>query len=241
MKKTFLSIFFVLVCLTSCTSLSLAYLGANRKTVNLSVYHNHADVRTIVFVPMVHIGKPAFYEDVSKKLDSLRHEGYVVFYEGVGFDADKYSPEELDTLKRKIRKYFGFNFTKSGYGDAHNPNLPKAFFNDKYVAQTKLNIGIKSEDINVDIPLDSLIEMFEKKEGEIQLTPCDFNTPFTAEYDCETVDVWSYTISTYRDDFIGKKTIDSPHDKIALVYGKNHFIYAIGGIIQKNGFSKVKN
>lgn len=235
-KKFPLYLLIVLLCFCSCASIRLAMAGADRETVDLEVYHHIEKDKTIVFVPMLHIGKSVFYEDVKKNLDSLRSEGFVIFYENVKFDREKYSPEELDTLNRKIRKLLGFYFTN--YKDSTNLSLPKSFFNDKYVLQTKARTGIVEKDRKVDLPLDSLVQLYEKKFGEIILAPCDFATPLKAEYNCKTLNS-EYVRHTARDEFILKKIREAPYKKIVLVYGKSHIRFFQTILSEQEGFVEI--
>lgn len=207
-------------------------MGANRETVPLETYRHPKNDKTVVFVPMIHIAKPTFYKDVKKKLDSLRAEGFVVFYESVSYDRKKYGSKELDTLDRKIRKMLGIYF--SSYKDSTNASLPKAFFNDKYVLQSRSRTGIGPPDINVDLPLDTLLKMYEEKYGEIKLAPCDFTTPLKADYDCKTLNS-EYVLHTARDEYIVQHVRQSAYKKIVLVYGKAHFRF-IGKALRKKGF-----
>lgn len=235
-KKFPLYLLIVLLCFCSCGSIGLAMAGADRETVDLEVYRQPQKNKTLVFVPMLHIGKPVFYEDVKKKLDSLRSEGFVIFYENVKFDRKKYSREELDTLNRKIRKLLGFYFTN--YKDSTNLSLSKSFFNDKYVLQTKARTGITEKDLKVDLPLDRLVQLYEKEFGKIMLAPCDFDTPLKAEYNCKTLSS-EYVRHTARNEFILKQIRKAPYKKIALVYGKSHFRFFQAVLSEQEGFVEI--
>lgn len=233
--KRFILLFIFIFSLSSCNRILFNYF-ANKKEVKLSKFYNNEQDKTIVFVPMVHVSTPEFYQDVKTKLDSLRTMGYVVFYESVAFDTKKYNHKELDTIYRKFRKLVGFNLTN--YKDSTNKSIPKFYSNDKYISQNNDLIGIEKNDLKVDLPADTIIKLYEKKVEKIILSDCDFNTPLQAEYNCKTLN-WFYAIHTFRDDFIEKKTLASDYKKIAMVYGSEHFHF-YRGTLQSHGYTKVK-
>ena len=45
---------------------------------------NHTEEREVILIPMMYTGRPAYYQKVKNYLDTLRHKGYVVYYEGIG-------------------------------------------------------------------------------------------------------------------------------------------------------------
>ena len=50
---------------------------------NLFCTYYEKDDTKVFFVPMVHVNTPEFYEKRKTTIDSLRNEGYTIFYEGV--------------------------------------------------------------------------------------------------------------------------------------------------------------
>lgn len=193
------------------------------KSVKTEILYHEENNKKLALFPMVHLNNPAFFEDVKHKLDSLRNDGYSVFYETVQLDSTLYASREIDTITRKWRKIIGFYLTK--YDDQDNKSLPRALRNSKYVAQTKKNTGLTKQDHKIDVPIDTLIQVFEIKYGEIKLSPCDFLTDLKAEYNCGKAPNYQrkYVLMDVRNQYIEQKVLQSEYKKIALVYGKYHF------------------
>ncbi len=83
MKKiTILSVLIFAICsLSSCIQkILLKKVGAFDKSATTKEITNGD--KTIVFVPMHHVGKQEFYNDVRQKIDSLQKNGYIIYYEG---------------------------------------------------------------------------------------------------------------------------------------------------------------
>jgi len=220
------------------TSCSRIYLGlvSSKKVITETFYNEELD-KTLVCFPMVHLNKPEFYEDVRKKLTNLREEGYVVYYEGIKFDSLQMAKPKIDSLKRKMRKLLGFNFTN--YKDSTNKSFPKFFKNKKYALQTRESIGINENDINVDFSVSEIITNYETNHGKIILTECDLETPLNDKYECDVLPkVYENEVIVYaRNDKIFQAVKNSRHQKIALVYGKMHFTNALYGRFQgKEGY-----
>ncbi|MFD2433631.1 hypothetical protein ACFSO9_08855 [Mesonia maritima] len=220
----------------SCNSLLLKLITS--KKVKTEVFYNQEKDKTLVLFPMVHINRPEFYADVKTKLEKLREKGYTVFLEGVALkDSTAFSPEEIDTITRKMRKITGMYL--SNYKNQQNKSIPRAIRNSKYSSESYENMGLQPEDINVDIPMNELIEIYEEKYGTIKLTNCDWQTNYL-EYECETVpqvradDIIVYT----RNDTIEKRVYESKLKKIALVYGGKHFDFIKGGFLG-NGYKEI--
>ena len=228
--KKFLLITLLAIFSTSCSRI---YLGlVSSKKVKTETFYNEELDKTLVCFPMVHLNKPEFYEDVKVKLHDLREKGYVVYYEGVKFDSLAMSKPKTDTLKRKMRKLLGFNFTN--YADSTNKSLPKIFKNKKYALQTRESIGINEKDINVDFSVSEIINNYETNHGKIILTECDLETPLNDKYECNTLPkVYENEVIVYaRNDKIFQAVKNSRHQKIALVYGRKHFTNALYGRFQ---------
>lgn len=234
MKIKYIFLFFLCFLFLSCGPIYLKLI--TKKEVKTYTYYNDKTSKTLVAFHMFHVNTPEFFQDVKEKLDSLRKEGFVVFYEGVGFNRENYNAAEIDTFFRKFRKLAGFHLTS--YKDSTNASLPKYLTTSKYLMQTDSLMGITKEDLRVDLPLDSLINIYEKKKQEIVLTNCDFNTPLNAKYTCETLGSFSI-FQTYRNDYIEKRIMESRQQKIALVYGRKHF-YFLRGAFQQNGFVRLE-
>lgn len=190
----------------------------------LEVLQHNMTGKTLAFLPMTHIAKPKFYEQVKFKVDSLRNEGFVIFYEGVSLTKENdLDSLQKDTLYRKIRKLMGFHLGH-GYKEKENKSLPSAFRNTKkYINQTKKNTGITDCDYKVDIPIDKLIKRFEEDRIKIKLNDCDWETGLYEKYNCDDSYENDYVVMQLRNEYILERIRFSKQQKIALVYGSGHF------------------
>ncbi len=228
---------FTVVFICSCNRLLIGLLTS--KEVKTEVFFNQNENKTLVLFPMVHINHPEFYADVKYKLEKLRKQGYTVFFESIALkDSTAFTAQEMDTLTRKTRKILGIYM--SDYKDQKNKSLPRAIRNNNYISQNRENLGMQPQDMIVDIPMDELIDIYEAKYGNIQLTQCDWETDYLEKYKCETVpEVRADEIIMYtRNDTIEKRVYESELKKIALVYGSGHFNFIKGGF-QQNGYKKI--
>ncbi len=50
---------------------------------NLKIRENEDTNQTLVFFPMVHVGKSEYYENCKKIIDSLRSDGFNFYYESI--------------------------------------------------------------------------------------------------------------------------------------------------------------
>ncbi|MFD2600453.1 hypothetical protein [Flavobacterium suzhouense] len=166
---------------------------------------------------MVHISKPEFYVKVKYKLDSLRSEGYSVFYESI--EADK----EIDSLQkdliyRKLRSITGF------YPDYSNKKQFKVLQIKGFVQQSQSNTGIiDSLDVQADLPINKLIALYEKEKGEVLLSDYDLKTPLKDKYRTK-IDQQDYDflIDTLRNRRLVEMVKESKAEKIAVIYGALH-------------------
>ncbi|RXR20947.1 hypothetical protein EQG63_03140 [Flavobacterium amnicola] len=209
----------------------------------------------IVFVPIHHLGTHSFYNDVKNKVDSLKNLDYKIFYEMVLTEHAKSS----DTTKQKIidttmmlkfRKSFGLKgLSKSGASNY------KEFFEGRglklkkiLIPQPKLSaLGLKgSQCENVDATTEELIKAYELKYGKIILEEYDLKTNLFDAYDrnkCKyKIDkkIFEEFIVNYRNNIVLSKIKQNKSLKIAIVYGKNHFI-GIKDQLQKIGYKMIEN
>lgn len=189
------------------------------------------DNRIVVFVPMVHLGKPDYYKSAKTLIDSLRKEDFVVFYEGIAIQKEIDSTS-LDTINRKLRKFLGFHLSRN-YKDSTNLSLPKAYRNNDYVMQDYKVMGVKmNEDFRVDLPKDEIIKGYEDEVKPIILTDCDLETPLKAKYKCKDTTEYSshFILQTLRNKHIIKETLALDKKKIIMVYGKAHWKFIWPGL-----------
>lgn len=187
-------------------------------------YVNQENGRKLFIVKMIHINKPEFYQKVKQTIDSLRADGYVVFYEGVGkTETDK----ESTLYHRKFRRIT--HYSLMSYNDEANEVDNKKFGIKGYVYQNDVDYGVnKDTDINCDLSIKELVDKYEEKFGEVVLTDCDINTPMGKKYKCSKRDKKGsdYMILTLRDRHLVNEIENSKLDKIVVVYGAEHS-YAI--------------
>jgi len=186
---------------------------------------------------MHHIGRQAFYDDVKQQIDSLHRIGYVVYYELVT------TPQSIDssvkdTLLRKFRKIVG-QYSAGGYLKKDGLLAGKKYkFLKELVNQPKdHSIGLDAAiDMNVDAFLNDLVNAYENKYSKIILEPCDFDTGLNDEYNCTKINNEAgrnFFLKDYRNDFITNRIINSPDNKIVLLYGKNHYYGILNNLLQK--------
>ena len=98
----------------------------------------------------------------------------------------------------------------------------------------------KLNSMNVDYKIEDLINNYEIKYGKVELEKCDFKTKFYEKSICENkVDKKKYNdfVLIQRNLKILNKIENDKKNKIALIYGKEHFVMIKDSII-KLGFIK---
>lgn len=174
--------------------------------------------REVVMIGMIHVEKPKFFEEIRLYLDSLKNEGYVVFYEGI---TEGVHPPRLDTILRKFRRTTGYDIDYF---------YRKAFSSKTYTMQTLTNLGLMTDsDINVDMTLDGMVTEYEKRYEEIVLTDYDWQTGLMEKYRWRKSGKQRYNewhmIHTLREEHIVETVKNSEHDKIVLLYGAGHWFF----------------
>lgn len=204
----------------------------------------------IIIIPMHHIGTENFYKNVRKKVDSLTNLKYKIFYEMIltnNMKSNDSSIQEImdTTMILKFRKAFGL----IGLSAKGTTNYIE-FFKEKgikikknLVPQSNLtDLGLKNKlSENVDATMDELIRAYENKYGNIILEEYDLKTKLFDNYDrnkCKNkIDkqMFNEFITHYRNGVIINKINQNKNAKIAIVYGKNHFV-GIKDSLQKLGY-----
>ena len=210
---------------SSCLSLALNMIGAYEEEAEPHVYENGA--KTMVYIPMRHIGLPQFYSDVKHNIDSLHNEGYIVFVESVKLK-DSLSQAQKDTLELKLRKIIGTSLTGAGYLDTINHRLMgRKFKNRKGLINqprySKMGVDTVTDRV-VDVPYNLLIAEYERKYGPVMLNPCDYTLPHEDKYDCgtEPSSQKDYIVLHYRNKALADSIRAEKHNKIAVIYGALH-------------------
>src|SRR5690606_31557792 len=171
MKNTILLLFLFLSCIVNAQGM-LTKFGIHAANKSFVIGYYVKGNREVATIPMLHVNKPGFYEMTKRKIDSLRHNGFVVFYEGINSDVT--DSLQLDILMRKFRQVTGFALMD--YMDNENEAF-KSLQKKKYVSQSDVDYGVNLDtDQHADMYLEQMIEVFEKRFGKIILTDCDTTT-----------------------------------------------------------------
>ena len=102
--RQIISLFFVLFTLVNCdTSLMVQGTGVLRDAARKFELRNGN--RTLIYIPMRHLGTRVYYDHIQNTVDSLQKSGYVVFYESIAYQVD--SAAQRDLYDRKFRKLTG--------------------------------------------------------------------------------------------------------------------------------------
>lgn len=192
--------------------------------------------KTIFFLPMVHLGKEVYFNNCRILIDSLRKENFEIYYENVAYKDNIDSIEKM-TYDYKVRSILGYNPRLSN----QNKSLPKLYNKKNYILQDYNLMGLSSNDINLDLDKKSIIDSIESKYGKIKLSECDLNTKFDQDYKCKNDNdkyLFAFT-NEFRDPYISNQVLKLKHNKIVLIYGKQHW-YFIYPKLYKYGYKIVK-
>ncbi|MFK8297104.1 hypothetical protein ACI76O_01780 [Capnocytophaga cynodegmi] len=240
--KKFILIIFLAFSISSCQCLLLKTFGVTKSALKHKRVMVKGD-REIIYIPMVHLGKQTYYDEVKAFVTEKRKQGYKIYYEAVLTDTVALRKGQLDTLRLKRRKLLGFHL--SNYSDENNKSMPKCY--KKYVGQTLDNTGVSQRtDTNADLRFEEIIARYEAKYGEIPLDECDYSTPLNAHYQCNPIPNVHRSNSKYRftqefrNEHLEKLLIDSKDKKILLLYGESHWLQAIWPALRDEGFQLVE-
>lgn len=221
----------LLIGLSSCMKLIFTHMGVLDEKQKLKVASNGR--KQVVYLPMHHIGKQSFYDDVKKKIDSLRKDGYVFYYEGLKLSTNDDSLA-IDTLAKKLRKIMGLDLSllrsNGGYIDTSTGNFMgrKNNFVKRYNLVNQERAGTLMDttiDRRADVSLSDLIPALEAELGPIPLDACDYSTPMGQKYTCKKYKLKEYSRAAleYRNKWIAEEVRRDTSLKIAIVYGAMHF------------------
>ena len=233
----------IFICMIStiigCQTILIKLIAKKTVDKQVRVLENKIKESTIVFLPVIHVGKRSYFKSFKPIVDSLRKEGYQVFVETIAYK-EELNPKIKERYDKKFRKFTGFSTTLSN----ENNSLPKEYRLKNYILQDYNLMGISKQkgDSVLDLSKKQLIDMYEKEFGEIKLTKCDSITPLYEKYKCESeYKKYRYTITnTYRDNYIRNYLVNTSHKKIALIYGQSHWISVYPRFTIKHGYSLVK-
>ena len=233
MNKKYFLLASLVILIFSCKSYWVDYaldeVGVFDDKVELRKFKN--DKRTLVLIPMHHIGTKLFYDDVKHKVDSLQKNNYTIYYELITADEKKDSTKRM-LNKRKLRKILGsklwisrgshLSFIKEKLGK--KVKLKKELINQP--SYKDLGVDLKKAK-NVDANLSELITYYEQKYGKIELEECDFANLPKEVYECEDPtrdeNKIDEIILTLRNNKVINQLEKDSLDNIAIIYGKGHF------------------
>ena len=233
MKKLFTLI--TILIFTSCSSLMINR-GLKRSgvfNIKSELYSIENDQKKIIFIPMHHIGRIEFYDDVANKIDSLQKLDYTVFYEGVNYGNDSLVRIKNLMKLRKIKGFFPQG--NKGYIDTTTNIIAskiKYKGNYKLINQpsfSKLKVDSLTS-IWADVSLTELIPDFENKNEKIRLDQCDFSYSLEDEnFKCKKAKKSLRKIFEreyafgYRDKSLAERIAKSDKKNILVIYGNGHF------------------
>lgn len=232
MKNTILLLFLFLSCIVNAQGM-LTKFGIHAANKSFVIGYYVKGNREVATVPMLHVNKPEFYQMTKRKIDSLRNDGFVVFYEGINSDVT--DSLQADVLMRKFRQVTGFALMD--YMNNENEAF-KSLQKKKFVSQTDVDYGVNFDtDYHADLYLEQMIKIYEERYGEIVLTDCDYKTRLGKKYKCVKIDENKeyYLLNELRDAHVLDEIEKSIAKKIVLVYGRIH-IMDLHSKIQKKGW-----
>lgn len=248
MKKIFIPLSILL--LTSCKSYIANYyfksVGVYDNKIKLEKLSNNE--KEIVLFGMHHIGKKEFYNDVKTKVDSLIKKDYLFYLEGISsnFSGKTNLTKEdsivLIDLAYKFRKILGkpllYKNMESDFIELFKSKGIKIKENlIKQPSYAEFGLSQKTA-INSDLSAEEILKIYENKYGKIIMEPCDYQTKFYEESTCAIKSqkkIYDEVILQIRNNSIITHVLNEKKSKIAIIYGKNHFI-GIKDSLQKLGY-----
>lgn len=235
MKK--FSILLMLLIFTSCATIFnkkiIKNLGVENEKTELKFIDNKE--QEIIFIPMHHVGRKEYYDDIAYKVDSLQKLNYTVFYEGV---TDNNENDSLTSKKSllKLRKIMGFfPQGQKGYLDTTtNIIAGKIKYKGNYKLINQPNYKrLKVDSLTsrrADVSLTKLINDFENNYGQIKLDSCDYRTSFKDKnYKCGKAKrnlrkkFNNEYVKEFRNKHLADKLFKSKENKILVIYGDAHY------------------
>ncbi len=211
--KIILSIF-ILVSISSCKVVKSV---SEMKKTDAEIYSYAISDKEIKYIPMHHLGKKEFYDDVKNKISDFKKNGYIVYYEQI---STKFGNDSLqnDVIRRKVRKIKGF-------GGSYDDVTEGTMF-EKYIEQPSYpELGITDSDIRADVDYLQFINEWEKQNGAVTLESIDYSTPFDAKYEKGTFysnQQYKNIVINYRNNYLIDLIKSKADKKILIVYGEGH-------------------
>lgn len=180
--------------------------------------------KKIVFIPISHIGQTIFYNDLKDTVQSLKNNGFSIFYEGISHKGKDYDSITSDILIKKMRKIFGGR--KKTYKEYPEMTKIPAFrfiFKDPCVQPKFEELGISETDVNADINIEQLVKLSENKFGIIELDSIDLITPADLSYSGKYKGKYMRFLNDERNQNLANMVKNSFSEKIAIIYGADHY------------------
>ena len=184
----------------------------NNTDIKYAEYSNGS--KDYVFIDMVHVAKPTFYENVENCIAYAKENGYVLYYEYVNFD------NSTDTQKRKLKEITGQVSDPEGYAISLKSLLDRGYVildKDQFLGK------VNNLDYNADIDLNELVTAYEEEYGEIEITEKNRNTPLLEPISPSLPQSNVHKIlRDYRNVHLAGEIENSAYDKIIVQYGVAH-------------------
>ncbi len=228
---------------TTCLLSSCRFLTVlEMKAAEDAIYNEwkNKENKTVIFIPMIHMGKREFYESAGKTIRFFKEQGYQVFYEEVSSEvpdtaltasmiADYMEYPAFPLMSRKelaahvaalkLRRIVFLperTLYKEGviYDPFFKTTMPQPLYED---------MGVTPDDIRVDVSLYDIVHAFEKTYGNIILKDEDFATDLRKWLAPVKKDArLDSLIVTMRDANLANWIQASDTSKIIVVYGRAH-------------------
>ncbi|WP_421754842.1 hypothetical protein [Croceimicrobium sp.] len=213
----------------SCSPIWIHFSGVLEEKPELKVLSNGE--KEVLFLPIHHIGRESYYQEVKRITDSLDQQAYTILYEQVSTGLRE--AEDFILMAKKFRKLTGSFNAGTGYLDTVNHKIGSMDYDPKYQLMNQPDLdglGIDTATaIKADLLLEDLILAFEKKHGTIQLDSCDLDTDLESDYLCSASnadwqkDFRKHFILGLRNENLARQIDQSESEKIFVIYGASHF------------------
>lgn len=172
-----------------------------------------SDDKKIHFIDMIHLGQQEFYDNVAQEVKKYKEDGYVLFYEWIDY-------ETADTLTlRKTKKIVGMIPSKKGYNlMIERIEVEGVVFQENEQFMNQVN----SLDFNVDITPQELIQEYENRHREVQLSNEDLQVPLYGDFNFNNEKSVMDIILNHRNKILAERIQNSKYDKIIVMYGADH-------------------
>jgi hypothetical protein len=211
------NILIILILISTLSSCKIAHSLIELNKTKAKIHSYKIDDKELKFVPMHHLGKKEFYDNVKNIVTDSKNNGFIVYYELISTD---FTTDSLlkDTIRRKVRKLKGFSGT-------YKENAEGNFFK-KYIQQPSYtDLGTDNKDLRADVNYLQLINHWEKVNGQIILDSLDLHTPFTEKFNKNVFyskSQYNKIFIEYRNDYLINLIKNSSDKKILILYGAGH-------------------